>query len=68
MVDGRATYQLISVVGDVVTPLTTSDDLGCLAKSRDMMNAQAADGVRYAVRLVIIGTRPLAVLEDDADA
>ena len=65
MVDRRTAYQLISVVGDVVTPLTISDDLDALTASRDVMNAQAAPGVRYAVRLVIIDTRPLAVSEDD---
>lgn len=63
----ETTYQLISIVGDVVTPLTTSDEIGPLAVSRDVLNAQAAPGVRYAVRLVLIGTRPLAVLEDDAE-
>jgi hypothetical protein len=60
-----AVYQLVSIVGEAVTPLTTSDELTPLAHSRDLLNAQAAPGVRYAVRLVLIGTRPLAVLEDD---
>lgn len=60
----QTTYQLISMVGDVVTPLTASDDLNALARHRDMMNAKAAPGVRYAVRLVLIHTRPLTVLEE----
>lgn len=51
-----------------MTPLTLSDDLDALAASRDVMNAQAAPGVRYMVRLVLIDTRPLVVLEDDAAA
>lgn len=62
----QTAYQLISVVGGVVTPLTLSDDLDALAASRDVMNVQAAPGVRYMVRLVLIDTRPLVVLEDDA--
>ncbi|MBK7916479.1 MAG: hypothetical protein IPJ94_09495 [Chloroflexi bacterium] len=48
----QTAYQLISVVGGVVTRLTLSDDRDALAASRDVMNAQAAPGVRYMVRLM----------------
>lgn len=68
MDDVRRAYQLVSIVGDVITPLSTSDDLDALARGRDAMNSRAAPGVRYAVRLVLVSTRPLAVLDDDATA
>ncbi|MCB8988105.1 MAG: hypothetical protein H6661_10200 [Ardenticatenaceae bacterium] len=64
--DSRTTYELINITGGIVTALTTSEDLDALTKSRDEMNERAAPGVRYAVRLVLIHTRPLTILEDDA--
>lgn len=65
--DSHTTYELINITGQVITTLARSDDLLALSKSRDEMNKQAAPGVRYAVRLVLINTRPLTVLDDEVD-
>lgn len=65
--DSRVTYELINITGGVVTTLTTSENLDALARSRDEMNQRAAPGVRYAVRLVLVNTRPLTVLDDEVD-
>lgn len=60
-------YQLVSMVRDRATVLSFSEYPQALIVSRDVLDGRAADGVRYLVRRVAVGTRPLNILTEEVD-
>lgn len=60
----EALYQVVSIVGEVITPLTYDADRETMDKLADQLNAKAAPGVRYDVQLVKLHTQPLKAVKE----